>query len=107
MEGALAQAEAKLAAGRVLYEKDIQKAFYRLLKKYEKEAKAPLSLRPYFMVLHSGVRMGYPSLPGNFRITRRVKSVGTGLDRILAINLVPLPNETEKIRRCLLVFWGV
>jgi len=75
MEGALAMAEKKLRARLPVYEKDVEKEFYRLLKQYEKKAKTPLQLRPYFMVLHAGVRTPYPSLPGIFRLSHKIKSL--------------------------------
>jgi len=75
MEGALAIAEKKLQSGAPVYEKDVERKFYQLLKEYEKKAKSPLQLEPYFMVLHAGTRTGYPSLPGFFRLNKKIKSL--------------------------------
>jgi hypothetical protein len=75
MEGALRVAAKRLEAGRPVFEKDVEKAFFRLLKEYEKREKTPLQLGPYFMVLHAGVRTGYPSLPGIFRLSGEMNSL--------------------------------
>ena len=75
MEGALAMAEKKLAAKKPVYEKDVEKKFYRLLKEYERKARTPLRMEPYFMVLHAGVRTPYPSLPGFFRLSKKMKTL--------------------------------
>jgi Xaa-Pro aminopeptidase len=75
MEGALAMAERKLKAREPVYEKDVEKKFYRLLKEYERKARTPLQLEPYFMVLHAGVRTPYPSLPGFFRLSPKMKTL--------------------------------
>lgn len=75
MEGALAMAEKKLKAQKPVYEKDVEKSFYRLLKEYGKKNKTPLQLEPYFMVLHAGVRTPYPSLPGFFRLSPKMNSL--------------------------------
>lgn len=75
MEGALAMAEKKLEAKQPVYEKDVEKRFYRLLKEYERKARTPLQLKPYFMVLHAGVRTPYPSLPGFFRLSPKMKTL--------------------------------
>jgi Xaa-Pro aminopeptidase len=75
MEGALAMAEKKLQSGTPVYEKDVERKFYQLLKDYEKKAKSPLQLEPYFMVLHAGTRTPYPSLPGYYRLHNKIKSL--------------------------------
>jgi len=75
MEGALAMAEKKLQAKEPVYEKDVEKKFYRLLKEYERKARTPLRMEPYFMVLHAGVRTPYPSLPGFFRLSQKMKTL--------------------------------
>ncbi len=75
MEGALETAAAKLKTGKPVFEKDVEKAFYRLLKDYEKKERTPLRLDPYFMVLHAGSRTPYPSLPGIFRLSGKMNSL--------------------------------
>jgi len=75
MEGALTMAAEKLAANQPVYEKDVEKKFFSLVKQYERKAKTPVQLRPYFVVLHAGIRTPYPSLPGNFRLSRRMNSL--------------------------------
>ncbi len=75
MEGALEWAANRMKDRKPVFEKDVQKAFYRLLKKYERKEKTPLRLEPYFMVLHAGVRTPYPSLPGIFRLSAKMKSL--------------------------------
>lgn len=75
MEGALAMAEKRLKAKKPVYEKEVEKKFYQLLKLYERKTKSPLQLSPYFMVLHAGVRTPYPSLPGFFRLSPKMKSL--------------------------------
>jgi hypothetical protein len=75
MEGALAMASQKLMTHKPVYEKDVEKEFYRLLKEYESQTKSPLQLSPYFMVLHAGVRTPYPSLPGFFRLSPKMNSL--------------------------------
>ena len=75
IEGALIMAAKKLAENKPVFEKDVEKKFYRLLKEYEKKAKIPIQLTPYFMVLHSGVRTPYPSLPGNYRLSTQIRSL--------------------------------
>jgi hypothetical protein len=75
MEGALRVAARRLEAKKPVFEKDVEKAFFRLLRDYEKKKKTPLQLGPYFMVLHAGGRTGYPSLPGNFRLSGGMNSL--------------------------------
>jgi Xaa-Pro aminopeptidase len=75
MEGALAMASQRLMDKQMVYEKDVERSFYRLLKEYEKKTQSPLQLAPYFMVLHSGVRTPYPSLPGFFRLSPAINSL--------------------------------
>jgi len=75
MEGALSMASHKLMTRVPVYEKDVEREFYRLLKGYERKTKSPLKLAPYFMVLHAGVRTPYPSLPGFFRLSPRMNSL--------------------------------
>jgi len=75
MEGALAMASHKLMNRKPVYEKDVQREFYRLLKEYERKNQSPLQLGPYFMVLHAGARTPYPSLPGFFRLSARMNSL--------------------------------
>jgi Xaa-Pro aminopeptidase len=75
MEGALEWAANRLKVKKAVFEKDVQKAFYRLLKEYEKKEKTPLRMEPYFMVLHAGVRTPYPSLPGIFRLSEKMNSL--------------------------------
>ena len=75
MEGALEWTANRLKVKKAVFEKDVQKAFYRLLKEYEKKEKTPLQLEPYFMVLHAGVRTPYPSLPGIFRLSEKMNSL--------------------------------
>lgn len=75
MEGALDIAAQRLKANKPVFEKDVEKAFYQLIRQYEKKEKTPLQLDPYFMVLHAGVRTGYPSLPGFFRLSTKMNSL--------------------------------
>ena len=75
MEGDLKWTANRLKARKPVFEKDVQNAFYRLLKEYEKKEKTPLRQEPYFMVLHAGVRTPYPSLPGIFRLSGKMKSL--------------------------------
>jgi len=75
MEGALEMARQRLQAKKPVFEKDVEKAFYQLLKQYETKAQTPLQLDPYFMVLHAGIRTGYPSLPGFFRLSDEMNSL--------------------------------
>jgi hypothetical protein len=75
MEGALAMASQKLMSKKPVYEKDVEREFYRLLKEYERKTGSPLQLSPYFMVLHAGGRTPYPSLPGFFRLSLRMNSL--------------------------------
>jgi Xaa-Pro aminopeptidase len=75
MEGALEWTANRMKDRKPVFEKEVQKAFYRLLKEYEKKEKTPLRLEPYFMVLHAGVRTPYPSLPGIFRLSAKMKSL--------------------------------
>jgi len=75
MEGALAMAEKKLKTKTPVFEKDVEKKFFQLLKEYERKARTPLQLEPYFVVLHAGIRTPYPSLPGFFRLSGKMKSL--------------------------------
>ena len=75
MEGALAMASRKLMTQKPVYEKDVEREFYRLLKEYERKTGSPLKLSPYFMVLHAGTRTPYPSLPGFFRLSPLMNSL--------------------------------
>jgi hypothetical protein len=75
MEGALVMAAQKIAENQPVYEKDVERKFFSLLKLYEKKAKTPVQLRPYFVVLHAGTRTPYPSLPGNFRLSAKMNSL--------------------------------
>ena len=75
MEGALFMAAKKLAANQPVYERDVERKFFSILKEYEKKAKTPVQLRPYFVVLHAGTRTPYPSLPGDFRLSAQMKSL--------------------------------
>jgi len=75
MEGALVMAAKKIAENQPVYEKDVEKKFFSLLKQYEKKAKTPVHLEPYFVVLHAGTRTPYPSLPGNFRLSTKINSL--------------------------------
>jgi len=75
MEGALAMAAEKLKSKKPVYEKDVEKKFYQLLREYGRKAKCPLQLGPYFMVLHAGTRTPYPSLSGFYRLSRKMKSL--------------------------------
>lgn len=75
MEGALAMAERKLQARKPVYEKDVQRKFYQLLKEFERKTKCPLQLGPYFMVLHAGTRTPYPSLAGFYRLSQKINSL--------------------------------
>jgi Xaa-Pro aminopeptidase len=75
MEGALKIAAEKIKTRKPLFEKEVEAAFYRLLKDFEKKEKTPLQLAPYFTVLHAGVRTPYPSLPGIFRLDGRMNSL--------------------------------
>jgi hypothetical protein len=75
MEGALRAAAKRLEDRKPVFEKDVEKDFFRLLRDYERKERTPLQLRPYFMVLHAGVRTGYPSLPGIFRLSGGMNSL--------------------------------
>jgi Xaa-Pro aminopeptidase len=75
MEGALKIAAEKLESGKPFFEKEVEMAFYRLLKGFEKREKSPLQLAPYFTVLHAGTRTPYPSLPGIFRLRANMNSL--------------------------------
>ncbi len=75
IEGALIMAAKKLAEKKPIAEKDVEKKFYRLLKEYGKKAKVPVELAPYFTVLHAGIRTPYPSPPGNFRLSTKIRSL--------------------------------
>jgi len=75
MEGALERAANRLKARKPVFEKDVEKEFYRLLKEFEKQKKTPLQLEPYFTVLHAGIRTPYPSLPGIFRLSEKMNSL--------------------------------
>lgn len=75
MEGALGMASQRFMNKQPVYEKDVEKQFYRLLKEYERKTNSPLQLAPYFMVLHAGVRTPYPSLPGFFRLSPGMNSL--------------------------------
>jgi Xaa-Pro aminopeptidase len=65
----------RLKVRKPVFEKDVEKSFYRLLKEFEKRKRAPLQLGPYFMVLHAGVRTPYPSLPGIFLLSGKMNSL--------------------------------
>lgn len=75
MEGALALAGKKIREGRPVSEKDVERSFYRLLRRFAGPMDGRLRLRPYFMVLHCGRRTPYPSLPGFYRLPGRMKSL--------------------------------
>ena len=75
MEGALAMAMERLGAKQPVYEKDVERKFYQLLREYERRTKSPLELSPYFMVMHAGTRTPYPSLPGFFRLSPKMNSL--------------------------------
>ena len=47
-------ASEKIKARKPFFEKEVEAAFYRLLKDFEKREKTPLQLAPYFTVLHAG-----------------------------------------------------
>ena len=75
MEGALKIAAEKIKGRKPFFEKEVEAAFYRLLKDFEKREKTPLQLAPYFTVLHAGIRTPYPSLPGIFRLDGKMNSL--------------------------------
>jgi len=75
MEGALSMAMERLGAKQPVYEKDLEKKFYQLLREYEQRTSSPLMLSPYFMVMHAGTRTPYPSLPGFFRLSPKMNSL--------------------------------